>query len=403
MIRRLGRFLKPLVLAVLTLALLPCVAEVWLRWQEFRAGRPLLTGDPREELLAPSWLTHHQLKPLRTIRATNPDSGEPFETRTNSFGLRGLEPAMPKPAGVLRVLVLGDETILGLDVADADTFAARLQDQLRGAWRQPVEVINAAVPGDCPLLAALRLKHELLGLQPDIVICHFDMSDVADDYLYRRSATLGRGDEPLACSHPLLEKPTRGVGQQLGDHFLLARWGQLQLARFWRQERPDEPTDEIDDPLGKYAWLADKPPDWSLHIQQAFAALGDVSKAAAAGSCRLLITTCPTPWQVSATASSGAGVREAAGIPPDTVFNSPLPFRLLAEFTKQRGLPLCDASEEFRQQPNPDRLFLTNAPRLSPAGHELYAATVARFLSANTFSAAPPTADARDVRSSEIR
>ena len=93
-----------------------------------------------------------------------------------------------------RVLVLGDETILGLDVANADTFAARLQDQLRAAWRQPVEVINAAVPGDCPLLAALRLKHELLGLQPDIVICHFDMSDVADDYLYRRSLTLGRGD-----------------------------------------------------------------------------------------------------------------------------------------------------------------------------------------------------------------
>ena len=229
------------------------------------------------------------------------------------------------------------------------------------------------------------------------------MSDVADDYAYRRFTTFGRGEEPLACPNPLLEKSVRGVGQQLGDHFLLAQWGQRQLAKFWRQKRPDELTDEIAHPLGKYAWLADQPPDWSHHIQQTLAALGDVSRVASAGSCRLLITTCPTPWQVSATASSGKGVRAAAGIPSDTVFNSPLPFRLLAEAAQKRGLPLCDVSGEFRQQPNPDRLFLKNAPRLSPQGHELYAAIVARFLTANTFTAPPPTANGSGLQPSELR
>ncbi len=403
MIRRLIRFIKPLLFAVLLLALLPCVAEFWLRWQEFQAGRPLLSADPYDELLAPSWLTHRQLKPLRTIIGSNPDTREAFETQTNSFGLRGPEPAIPKPDGVLRVLVLGDETILGLDVADADTFAARLEKFLQAAWHQPVEVINAAVPGDCPLLEALRLKHELLGLRPDIVICHFDMSDVADDYMYRRFITLGRGDEPLACPNPLLEKPVRGAGQQLGDHFLLAQWGQRQLAKFWRQKRPDEPTDEIAHPLGKHAWLADHPPDWSLHIQQALSALGDVSRVASAGSCRLLITTCPTPWQVSATASSGKGVRATAGIPPNTVFKSPLPFRLLAEAAQKRSLALCDVSDEFRQQSKPDGLFLKNVPRLSPAGHELYAAAVARYLTTNTINGPPPTANGSSLRSSELR
>ncbi len=398
MIRRLGRFLKPLLLAMLMLAVLPCVVESWLRWQEFRIGREIFSGDPQEELIAPSWRTHHQLKPLRKIAIKNPDTGEVFETQTNSLGLRGGEPTIPKSPETIRVVVVGDETLLGLEVADEETFAARLQEQLSVLWHRPVEVINAAVPGDCPLIEALRLRHELTALRPDLVICHFDMSDVADDYALRRLTVLGRGDEPLACPHPLLEKPVRGVGQQIGDHFLVARFAQRSLANFWRKKRPDEPVNDIDHPLGKFAWLADDPPDLSPHIQQAFSALSNVQQAASNLSSRLLITTCPAPWQVSEKASSGRGVREACGIPIGTHFQSELPFRSLAGFAKDRGLVVCDSSAVFRQANSPDQLFLTNAPRLSAAGHELYATTVARFLAENSHALPPPTADGRDSK-----
>ncbi len=403
MIRRLGRFLKPLLLAVLALALLPCVLEFWLRWQEFRIGRPILSGTPQDNLITPSWLTHLQLKPLRRISIKNPDTGEVFDTQTNSFGLRGPEPAIPKPHDTIRVVVLGDETVLGLEVADEETFAVRLQEQLTAAWRRPVEIINAAVPGDCPLIAALRLRHELAALRPDLVICHFDMSDVADDYSLRRLTVLGRGDEPLACPHPLLEKPIRGVGEKIGDHFLSARFAQRKLADFWRTKRPEEFTDDIDSSLGKYAWVMDDPPDWSQYIQQAFSGLADVHKAASLSASRLLITTSPAPWQVSARASSGRGVREACGIPDDTVYQSALPFRLLTEFVKQRGLVICDSSAAFRDAPNSDQLFLSNAPRLSAAGHELYATTVARFLAENSHTLPPPTANGNDPRAIERR
>jgi hypothetical protein len=395
--------LKPLLLAVLALAVLPCVVEVWLRWQEFRIGRPILSGDAREELTSPSWFTHHQLKPLRTIAVKNPDTGEIIETRTNSFGLRGPEPAPIPAVDGIRIVVVGDETVLGLDVSDAETFSARLEAQLKAVWRRPVEVICAAVPGDCPLIAALRLRHELASLRPDLVVCHFDMTDVADDYSVRRLTVLGRSDEPLACPHPLLEKPVRGVGQQVGDHFLTARLAQTWLASFWRSKRPDAATDDIDHPLGKFAWLADEPPDWSPHIQQALSALVDVQRAASSLSSRVLITTCPAPWQVSADASSGAGVRRACGIPDGTVLPSELPFRLLADFAKQRGLILCDATPEFRQDTSPSQLFLTNAPRLSAAGHERYATTVARFLGENSHTLPAPTADGRLPNASDRR
>ncbi len=403
MIRRLGRFLKPLLLAVLTLAVLPCVVEFWLRWQEFRIGRPILSGDLKDELVAPSWLTHHQLKPSRRISIKNPDTGEVVETQTNSFSLRGSEPALPKQTESIRVVVLGDETVLGLEVADEETFAFRLQESLTTAWQRPVEVINAAVPGDCPLIAALRLRHELAVLRPDLVICHFDMSDVADDYLLRRLTILGRGDEPLACPHPFLEKPVRGVGQQVGDHFLVARFAQRQLANLWRTKRPEEFTDDIDHPFGKYAWVMDDSPDWSQHIQHAFSALADVHKSASLSGSRLLITTCPTPWQVSPRASSGRGVRAACGIPEDTVYQSELPFRLLAEFVKQRSLVICDSSSVFREAVNSDQLFLSNAPRLSATGHELYAKTVSRFLVDNSHTLPPPTANGNDPQATQRR
>ena len=393
MIRRLGRFLKPLLLAVLTLAVLPCVVEFWLRWQEFRIGRPILSGDPKNDLLTPSWMTHQQLKPQRQIRLKDPDTGEVFDTQTNSFGLRGSEPTIPKPNDTIRIVVLGDETILGLEVADAETFTARLQEHLSAAWRRPVEVINAAVPGDCPLISALRLRHELAALRPDLVICHFDMSDVADDYVLRRLTVLGRNDELLACPHPQLEKPVRGVGEQLGDHFLVARLAERKLANFWRTKRPEKPTDDIDNPLAKYAWVMDDPPDWSEHIQRAFSSLADVHKAASLSSSRLLIVTSPAPWQVSARASSGDGVRESCGIADGAVFQNDLPFRLLADFVKQRGMVVCDSSRAFREAANAEQFFAKNAPRLSAAGHEFYSGIVARFLAENSHTLPPPIAN----------
>ncbi|TXT37567.1 MAG: Uncharacterized protein FD138_636 [Planctomycetota bacterium] len=393
MIRRLCRFLKPLLLAVLALAVLPCVVEFWLRWQEFRIGRPILSGDPQNELLTPSWLTHHQLKPSRQITLKDPDTGEVFDTQTNSFGLRGPEPVIPKPHDTIRIVVLGDETILGLEVADAETFTAHLQELLTAAWQRPVEVINAAVPGDCALISALRLRHELAALRPDLVICHFDMSDVADDYSLRRLTVLGRNDEPLACPHPQLEKPVRGVGEQVGDHFLVARLAERKLANFWRTKRPEEPTEDIDNPLAKYAWVMDDPPDWSEHIQQAFSSLADVNKAASLSSSRLLITTCPTPWQVSARASLGDGVRESCGVEDGAVYQSDLPFRQLAVFVQERGMVVCDSSRQFREATNRELLFTHNAPRLSAVGHKLYAGVVAQFLAENSHSLPPPVAN----------
>src|SRR5438876_3754019 len=65
---------------------------------------------------------------------------------TNSAGLRGqVEYAPERPAGVRRVIAVGDSFTFGVQVRDDETMPAQLEGALnrRGRW----EVLNLAVPG----------------------------------------------------------------------------------------------------------------------------------------------------------------------------------------------------------------------------------------------------------------
>jgi lysophospholipase L1-like esterase len=71
----------------------------------------------------------------------------------NGWGLRGPEPRQPKPAGLRRLLCFGDSVTFGFGVADVDTYASRLDAELRP---RGLEVVNAGVTG--------YTSHQVLGL-----------------------------------------------------------------------------------------------------------------------------------------------------------------------------------------------------------------------------------------------
>jgi hypothetical protein len=63
--------------------------------------------------------------------------------------------------------------------------------------------------------------------------------------------------------------------------------------------------------------------------------------------------------------------------------SSDVPFRILAEFSRQHDIPLCDLSEGFRQLGaggSGVTLFQRDRAELSPAGHELVAKLLAERL-----------------------
>jgi len=372
--------IKHLALAVIALVLLLCAAEVGMRVYVANNAGQLPADAPGDSLIVRSWLTHHGLKPLASAECRNPDTGAAVVVSTNSFSLRGPEPIVPKPLGVYRVLCLGDETTLAADVELSQTFCHRLEELLQPYCRLELEVINAGVPGYCPLLSYLHVRHSLLALQPDLIVLNFDMGDIWDDYRYRRHTNVSAAGEPLACPNPAFIKPAALRGPSIADQFLVVHWGQSQLAGISTAQKRPEDLHRIDSALARYAWITDNPPDWSVHTMQALAPIDHLNQLVGRSFTRLAVAVYPAPWQVSANATSGGHVREAAGIESDAVFRSRAPFDQLRQYAQEHGIAFHDASPVFQTAEQPEQLFLTNAARFSPTGHKIYARELARFI-----------------------
>jgi len=402
MIRSWFQWFKHLLYAVSVLALLACLAEVGLRVYDSATAQVTRRELYDRGMVCKSWFVHHTLKPSHAFLSKCPDTGERVRVAINSRGLRGPETVVPKPAGVYRILCLGDESTFAPAIADAETSCAVLQTELAGSLSPlSVEVINAGVPEYCPLLSYLLYRHELLALQPDLVVFNFDMSDVADDYHLRRHAVIDPEGTPVNCPHPALEMP-RSAGK-------CAREGTLLLPQFARQrlncllaERTlGEDSRSIESPRCRYLWLEEQSPDWSIHINLALSPLKHLAELAQSSGARLVVAACPAPWQVSANASNGEGVRDQAGVAHDALLRSQRPFKTLAEFCQTHNIPYCDVSETFVHAEQPEQLYLKNAAAFSSAGHALYARELAAFLrqqlplaspSGNDYSPLPPQA-----------
>lgn len=381
MIRRVFTRLKPFGLALVVLALAPCVIEFVLRLSACQSG---FSDDESGDDVAtiPSWHTHHELAPFQAIdRPAESSADEPAETvefRTNSIGLRGSEIVVPKPDGVFRVVCIGDETVLAAEIAEKDTFCKVLERQMQALSSGRIEVINAGVPDYCPVLSFLQVRHRLAGLDPDLIIAHFDMTDVWDDQRFRRLTDIDASEQPLVCINPSLSNEPRI--RPLTENFLTWRWAQDSLGGVFggAADRPGD--DAYGERRTQFAWLSDESGEATLPLSLALSAWQHLADFCRGRNTRLILAVHPAPWQVSPTASPGARQPHLNGVYPGTEFDSDLPFERIREFAREQQLPLCDVSPAFRGTRNPDDLFQTKTRGFSPAGHELYAAQLVSTL-----------------------
>lgn len=99
--------------------------------------------------------------------------------RINSAGLRDdREYAVPKPAGVRRLVVLGDSYTFAGKVPLEQTFPKRLEALLnQGAPGVRYEALNLAVPGYNTRQQKLNLEERGLAFEPDLVLVSFVLND----------------------------------------------------------------------------------------------------------------------------------------------------------------------------------------------------------------------------------
>jgi hypothetical protein len=371
---------KPIALALFALGFVLGAIEVALRvhhsWSVQSQGDLL----DFQKLTTPSWTSHHALKPLKSTLWRNPDTNLPVSIRTNNLGLRGGLVSTPKPAGVFRILYLGDDAVFAGEVSEEDTFCRLIETDLANRQGGRYEVINAGIPGYCPLLSYLQYQHALACLKPDLLILHFDLSDVADDHYFRRHARLGPEGVPLLCAHSSLQHHPRGASPSAGSSLLLVQCLKRQLGFLPADESRADDQNEIHTPQGRYAFTREVRPDWRIYISQALSSIEDLRNLSEGLSCPLVVTLAPLPWQVSQRAMPDAAARAAYGILPSQSYEPDLGMGPVIDFLRSGSIAYYDATGDFLASDEPERLFHETVPRFSRQGHQVFAQGVSAYL-----------------------
>jgi hypothetical protein len=155
-----GRFLLGGILALLVVEVGLRVIEVTPLWRILPVVQPI-PGQPDKDFGFEStpgargiWTTEHRA-PLQI----------------NSLGLRDVERELAKPAGTLRIGLLGDSMVEGAQVSQEANFAALAERRLR-AEGYKVELINLAIAGPSPIRQLWRLERRGYPLNLDLVLAN---------------------------------------------------------------------------------------------------------------------------------------------------------------------------------------------------------------------------------------
>jgi hypothetical protein len=137
----------------------------------------------------------------------------------NARGYRDVERAISKPAGVRRVVCIGDSFTWGVSVLVDDAWPQRVERALSRERGEAWEAVNLAEPGLNAVQEASRLDSEGFAYGPDVVVVGYVLNDSEDEQAAeaRRAADWA-------------EEQRLGPSPSLLDHSALAR---LVRARVW--------------------------------------------------------------------------------------------------------------------------------------------------------------------------
>jgi lysophospholipase L1-like esterase len=184
-----------------------------------------------------------ELRPGSTARAE-------VEYRVNSEGLRGSETTVEKPAGVRRVVVLGDSIAFGYWVSERDAFPRQLEAMLNepAVAGEPVEVLDFGVPGYNLDQEIEALRAKALAFSPDLVVVAFCLNDLEGIFSYELGLVQDRASRGRSWLGRLRE--------ELLGRSLLCAWLEYRLSELEARRRFVRARNPLGGPL--YAEAVDR-------------------------------------------------------------------------------------------------------------------------------------------------
>jgi len=129
--------------------------------------------------------------------AMKPDYESGDRERINNLGFRGEDISPEKPDGVYRIVAIGGSTTFAVYLPWRKSYPYYLQEILRERLgTDKIEVINAGMTGSTSGESLSRLYHQLLPIDPDMVIVYHGYNDLfprvfndwSDDYFHFRKS-----------------------------------------------------------------------------------------------------------------------------------------------------------------------------------------------------------------------
>ena len=300
-------------------------AEVGLRlWSEPPSAGPALNLVERDEPYA------YRL---------NPDHPE-----ISSQGLRDREFEIPKPAGVFRILMLGDSVTYGLFVKREQAFPKVLEALLRQRGLR-VEVINAGMNGYTIWNELQWFKRHGAAFQADLVVLGFCPNDVVDPVLHWGDDE-GYFRNLPAEAIPDLDRHRRDVEpfvygpkallRRLLKHsavyrFVSGRWKLLEERprRYLRRDGKSWPVYLADDDTGVSLQALENPE--STEWRWLAARMGELKESVEASGARFAAVYLPLAYQL----------QEGYPLHPEQKF---------LDFCRSRGIFCMDFLPEFKNR-----------------------------------------------------
>lgn len=382
--RRRDFVLIPL-LSLLTLLVMLAGAEL--------AARAMFVQSGVETCAMPDAFIGVRMKP-NCVSYRKAAEGPNVRNAFNDCGYRTREPCGTRPAGAVRIAVMGASTAQGFKVQYEQTFAARLTESLTRACGRPVQFQNMGVAG-ATLLDTYYRAGEALALHPDLVmlvLSPYDLKAQVDPRLLaQRDAPVPRVIDPLSATpddpHPDAPAPPpptllqswRAALQDLaarsralvaGQHFLFE--DRATFVRLFMLHGED--ADYLRPPLR---------PGWQRRLADLDVLLGDMARRFHDAGVPFMLVLGPQRIQ--------AALLDRAASPGDAD-----PFAIghaLATIAARHDILFADTLEAFAKLPDPEDLFYPVDGHMDGDGHAVFAQFLQRRLIA---SGIKPFADCRN-------
>jgi hypothetical protein len=294
----------------------------------------------------------------------------------NSVGMRDREHVVEKPAGVFRVLLLGDSFMEAAQVPFEASLPSLLERGLVERTGERVEVVSAGVSGWGTDDELRYLTYYGLRYQPDLVVVAMTLHNDISDNLREEWHTLRDG---ALVEQPVVPMSTLRYKIVQLKAFIATRF---QLYQLWRKVRHGGEIRQIGRQLNSHIVQLFHEPT-PEKIAQGFeltdhllAAIRDTTSASGGHVAVVLL-----PLKVQLSDSVFAGFVQSAGMPAQEMMIGK-PQQMITRIADSLGIPVIDLLPRFRQwtADSTAPLYLEWDGHWNEAGHRLAAEVVTEGL-----------------------